>query len=70
MKDKKSVYVNPQATLEDFYRHVINSSQGNNHVYRIEATMDDGAHTVRIVFESEKGSVVDQRSRVGKLEVF
>jgi len=61
--------ITPHQRIEDFYRMLHGSVEGNNHVYKVEATVHDGSKPIRIVFDSPQGFASDQKQRIGTLEV-
>lgn len=55
--------------MKDFYAMLHGSIEGNNHVYKVEVTVYNGAKPIKIVFDSPQGFASDQRQRIGTLEV-
>lgn len=56
-------------TVGEFYEFLKGGFEGNNSVYKVEATLYDGTKPVKITFETPEGFQEDQRQRVGKLEM-
>lgn len=50
-----------------FTEFMLNSFQGNNHVYKVAATFEPS--NIKLVFESEKGFVQDQETRIGSIDL-
>lgn len=59
----------PNQRTTDFYDLIRRSFEGNNHVYKVEVTLYDGATPLKIVFDTPKGFKSHQREREGTLEV-
>ncbi len=70
MTENKPIVTYENVTVDELYKRVQNNFERTNSVYRLEAILDDGSGPIRIVFTSPRGNSLDQRQRVGKLEVF